>query len=102
MKVGQTNEPLIPDPASRIGARPPPASGSGAEAGAVAPADKVELSQTSLNLSSAGAQSYSPERVAEVKAAIQDGSFHVNAQVVAERMISEAAELVETIASGRK
>ena len=102
MKVGQTNEPLIPDPGSRIGARPANGAGSGADAGAIVPADKVELSKTSRDLSSTGTQSFSPDRVAEVKSAIQDGSFHVNAQVVAERMISEAAELVETIASGKK
>ena len=42
-----------------------------------------------------------PGKVEEVKAAIQEGRFHVSAEAVADKMISAAAELIETMATGR-
>lgn len=38
------------------------------------------------------------EKIEEVRRAIREGRFQVSAQVVAERMIGEAAELIESLA----
>jgi len=67
----------------------------------VTPTDQVSLSATTQSL--VGTDSAEPvdtAKVEEVRAAIQEGRFHVNAQVVADKMISAASELLETISVG--
>jgi negative regulator of flagellin synthesis FlgM len=65
--------------------------------------DTVQLSAQSLALSSAAAAASesgsvtSQQKIAEVRQAIAEGRFNVNAQVVAERMISQAAELLQSL-----
>jgi flagellar biosynthesis anti-sigma factor FlgM len=65
--------------------------------------DKVQLSATSQSLAATeqATAAMRAEKVAEVRAAIEQGRFHVSAQVVADRMITAASELVETMAAGR-
>ncbi|MBP6813779.1 MAG: flagellar biosynthesis anti-sigma factor FlgM [Burkholderiaceae bacterium] len=103
MKVGNNIESKQPEPVPRAtnGTRAPTA-GSQEVAGTV-PVDKVELSATSRSIAAAdGAeQPVRPGKVEEVKAAIQEGRFHVSAEAVADKMISAAAELIETMATGR-
>lgn len=63
------------------------------------PVDPVQLSETSRGLgkSAPGGVSIREARVEEIRKAISEGSFHVNAHAVADKMIAEAAELIETL-----
>ncbi len=100
MKISKPAEIQLTDALSRT-----PQAGARAIAGhtadgAVEKADAVRLSQTSRDLSAENAGENVPVRAAkveEVKAAIRDGRFHVNAAAVAEKMITQAAELLETL-----
>lgn len=102
MKIGQTNDP------QRLGTLPAVQEGrapaSNAPVEPVEAADRVELSPASRTLASgaaaAGPDLIRQEKVEELRRAIQEGRFEVSAQAVADRMISEAAELIETIAGG--
>ncbi len=74
-------------------------STSGSQSGAVrqiAPVDEVRLSHTSQNL--AGQEPVRMDKVDEVRTALREGRFEVRAHVVADRMISEAAQLLQTLA----
>lgn len=67
---------------------------------AVGGADSVNLSAASRRLGAAGDNAeVRPERVAEIQKAIRSNCFHVRAEVVADRMIAQAAELLETLAT---
>ena len=102
MKIGQTND------TQRIGALPGVQEGrapaSNAPVEPVEAADRVELSPASRTLSAGasagGADLVRQEKVEALRRAIQEGRFEVAAHAVADRMISEAAELIETIAGG--
>ena len=103
MKVGNNLESKQPEPVPRTtsGTRAP-AAGSPEITGTV-PVDKVELSATSRSIAAAdGAdQPVRSGKVEELRTAIQEGRFHVSAEAVADKMISAAAELIETMATGR-
>ncbi len=66
-------------------------------------ADKVQLSDTSRRLATGveGSDSIDTAKVEEVRQAIREGRFHVNAKVVAEKIIAESAELLETLTRQR-
>ncbi|HRO58264.1 MAG TPA: flagellar biosynthesis anti-sigma factor FlgM [Burkholderiaceae bacterium] len=70
------------------------------KAGAAA---SVQLSETSRNLAAetAAGEPIRTAKVDEVRKAISEGRFHVNADVVADKMIAEAAELLETLSRPR-
>ena len=107
MKIGNNIESLQSDLQSRAANGSRSAVSSGKDVGAVDATDKVELSSTSRSLASGmpasvASEAVRMEKVTEVRQAIQEGKFHVNAQVVAEKMINEAAELIEAIAGGGK
>jgi negative regulator of flagellin synthesis FlgM len=69
---------------------------------AVAPTDRVQLSATSQSLAAtdAAAATVRADKVAEVREAIENGRFRVNPHVVADRMITAASELLETMIVG--
>ncbi|WKB54475.1 flagellar biosynthesis anti-sigma factor FlgM [Eleftheria terrae] len=54
----------------------------------------VKLSSTAATLMSSNAD-FDAEKVAAMKAAIANGTFRVNAEVIADRLISNARELLE-------
>lgn len=85
--------------ASRTPAAPSAASAS---VPSVAPADRVELSATSQSLAAAeaAAATVRADKVAAVREAIDNGKFHVNPHAVADRMITAASELLETMIVG--
>jgi negative regulator of flagellin synthesis FlgM len=101
MKINGTNDPKPLDLVNRAtNASRAPASPQGNVPG-VTPTDQVRLSATTQSL--VGTDSAEPvdsAKVEEVRSAIQEGRFHVNAQVVADKMISAASELLETISVG--
>ena len=103
MKIGKPADVQQTDALSRPG-HPAAGAASGASRSdavdKVAGTDAVRLSQTSRNLASEGATDEMPVRaakVAEVQAALREGRFEVDAQAVADKMIAQAAELLETL-----
>lgn len=67
-------------------------------------ADEVRLTRTSRSLVGAASDpldAVRTDKVEEVRNAIVEGHFQVRAQVVAERMITEAAQLLETLTRAR-
>lgn len=101
MKIGHTNE------LRRGEAFPAAAEGravaSGAPVEAIDAGERIDLSSASRNLAGATPDARDDTvrqyKVDEIRRAIQEGRFHVSAEAVADRMISEAAELLETIAA---
>jgi flagellar biosynthesis anti-sigma factor FlgM len=99
MKVTNNIESLQPDLPSRVvnGQRAPAPSGKAAEG-----TDQVQLSETSRTLKAGmsaenDGETIRPDKVEEIREAIKKGEFHVSAEVVADKMIAEAAELVEVM-----
>jgi negative regulator of flagellin synthesis FlgM len=62
-----------------------------------AASDSVQLSGLSVQLrSSDDEQSFDAARVSEIKQAISDGRFTINASAIADRLIASAKELVDS------
>ncbi len=101
MKIGQIADALRNNPLSGPGDARATALASGAPLAAVQPGERVELSAASRRLADRGGDAdVRAEKIEEIRQAIQEGRFHVSARAVADRMIAEAAELVEVIALG--
>ena len=101
MKINGSTDPKPLDLVNRAGnASRAPTAPQGNVSG-VSPTDQVSLSATTQTLFTAEASDMVRDaKVAEVRAAVQEGRFHVNAQVVADKMITAASELLETISVG--
>jgi len=70
---------------------------SKAQAGSAAAADpsaKVELSSAATLLSGNDTATFDADKVAQISQAIADGSFKVNAEVIADKLIANAQELL--------
>ena len=79
-----TDRPTAGAEAAGAAARPQPAAG-------------VTVTLSASTLSGAGGASsdvFNSEKVASMKAAIADGSFKVNAEAIADKMLSNAAEML--------
>lgn len=77
-----------------------PAARAGAQGRAGSAADSVSLSAASRGLAAELATDGAEvrhDKVAQVREAIREGRFNVKAQVVADKMIAQAAELLETL-----
>lgn len=104
MKIGKPPDLPLADALSRSGQVAVAGQASGAadarKVERVTATDEVRLSPASRNLASDSADAADPvraEKVAEVRQAIREGRFQVNAKAVAEKMVTEAAELLETL-----
>jgi negative regulator of flagellin synthesis FlgM len=89
MKIGQLeNKPVTPAVSERrTGAS---AGASGTEASA-----KVALSNTVTQLASDGGDGvFDAEKVKRISDAIRDGKFEINAEAIADKLISNAQELL--------
>ena len=95
-----------PQAASRTGGATTRRLESGAGGGkvdSVLPTDTVKLSTTGRALTAANQtlDEFRADKVAALKKAVEEGSYRVQAKVVADRMITEAAELLGSMtASG--
>ncbi len=79
--------------ATKAGAAAPAAGASGSEASA-----KVELSSTASTLLSGGAAGeFDADKVARVGQAIASGTFKVNAEAIADKLIANAQELLTKV-----
>ena len=102
MMIGKPSDVGTPQSASRTGDVTPRRMESGSGGGkvdAVATTDSVQLSPTgrAITAGNQAAEEFRSEKVAALKKAIAEGTYHIQAKVVAERMITEAAELLESM-----
>jgi len=101
MKINQTGKPLPANSAGESTARSPAAK-SGGQPGSPAPAadsTSVQLGATGSQLrelesSIASASVVDSQKVSEIKQAISEGRFQVNAEVVADRLIDTVQDLI--------
>jgi negative regulator of flagellin synthesis FlgM len=107
MKIGHpADKPVTPQVAGTPAAAPEAAQ-AGQAAPAVAPlagsADasaKVELSSTASTLLSGGTSSeFNTDKVAKVSQSIASGTFKVNPEVIADKLIANAQELLSKVQS---
>ena len=102
MMIGKPSDVGSPQSASRTADATSRRIESGAAGGkveGVQPTDSVKLSDTGRAIVSTGEAlaEFRSEKVEALKKAIAEGTYHVQAKVVAERMIMEAAELLESM-----
>lgn len=95
MKITSTNEPLRPDRIVPAGdGRTAATKGNDA----VAETEKVQLSDLASRLSQLetqfGQSDFDAKKVEEVRQAIAEGRFKVNADAVADKLLSSVAELL--------
>ena len=65
-----------------------------ANAAAAQPSTTVELSSAALQASGGAGASFDAEKVERISKAIEDGSFKVNADHIADKLIANARELL--------
>jgi negative regulator of flagellin synthesis FlgM len=91
MKIDSTtNRPILGD-AAKATARP--AAGKSAAAGAAREA--VQLSDASTRLASGSEPTVDMARVQEIRQAIAEGRFQINASAIADNLIATARDLVQ-------
>jgi len=101
MKIGHPADKPLPAPA--VGTPAAPADAGKAAPGHAAAANvdasaTVALSSTASTLLTAGAASeFDADKVARVGAAIADGSFKVNPEAIADKLIANAQELLSKV-----
>lgn len=104
MKIGiPAEKPLAVVPATSQGAGVDSAKGGSQAATLAAPAAetpdpsaKVELSSTAAALLS-GTTPFDAEKVARISQAIAEGSFKINPEVIADKLIGNARELLSKV-----
>lgn len=94
MKVGPL-EPRIPTAAGGGGERPVAAP---AAATAQEPSAKVELSSAAALRGSDGSAEFDAEKVQRVAQAIRDGSYRIDPEAIADKLIANAREILERVA----
>lgn len=96
MKISSTSEPLRPDRVAPSAQEARAAGGRPAEP--VAQVEKVQLSELASRLNQLETQfaqaDFDIKKVEEVRAAIAEGRFKVNAEAVADKLLASAAELL--------
>lgn len=98
MKIGHNVD--KPAPAATVGSPAPASDAAKANTATAIPgtADasaKIALSSEAASLIQGGSSSeFDAEKVARISQAIDDGSFKVNAEVIADKLISNAQELL--------
>ena len=98
MKIGNpADHPVAP---AHAGGHSAASEAAKAQPAAIAPATpdasaKVELSSTAATLLSSGSSAeFDAEKVARIAQAIGDGTFKVNPEAIADKLIANAAELL--------
>jgi negative regulator of flagellin synthesis FlgM len=95
MKIIPTTEPLRPD---RVVATPDARTAATRSGEPVAEAERVQLSTLASRLNQLeaqfGASDFDAKKVEEVRSAIADGRFKVNAEAIADGLLNSVAELL--------
>jgi len=97
MKIGNPADKPIVTPASTPSSSAAPSNAAPAAAATQQPAEasaKVALSSTATALLSSGDADFNAAKVDSVSQSIERGDFKVNAEVIADKLISNAAELL--------
>ena len=102
MKIGHSADKPLPAPAVGTPAAPADAAKSApvhaAAASSVDASATVALSSTASTLLSAGAASeFDADKVARIAAQVADGSFKVNPEAIADKLIANAQELLSKV-----
>ena len=93
MKIGQLENKAITPAVSERRTGSSQGAGAGVEASA-----KVALSSTATQLSAEGSEGvFDAEKVKRISDAIRDGKFQVNAEAIADKLISNAQELLGNV-----
>jgi negative regulator of flagellin synthesis FlgM len=101
MKIGNPAD----KPAAPVAGNGAPAAANGTAASAAIPAQadasaKIELSTTASTLLTGGATAeFDAEKVARISKAIEDGSFKINPEAIADKLIANAQELLGKVPS---
>ena len=91
MKIGQTDNTAV---ATAVNERKPGTPAANAAAASSTSA-KVALSSTAAQLAAKGSDGvFDADKVARISQAIRDGSFSVNADAIADKLIANAQELL--------
>ncbi len=93
MKIDNSIKPVAGGNVSETRTRAPEKAASSTPSSA---GDSVRLSGLSAQLQPSGStSSFDAARVSQIKQAISDGKFQINAGAIADRLISSARELVD-------
>ena len=93
MKIDNSIKPAV---GASVGETRGRASGKTADSAPASSGASVQLSEFSAQLQSAGdVPAFDAARVSQIKQAIADGSFQINAGAIADRLISSARELID-------
>ena len=94
MKIDSSAKPVASPPARDV--RPPTTGKASPTQG-----DEVQLSAASAQLGTSGDTAvFDSARVSEIKQAISEGRFNINAGAIADRLIATARELVDAQRQG--
>ena len=97
MKVGQVDTKAIAPASGERKTAAPAGNGQAAVASTEASA-KVQLSETVSQLSAGSTESvFDAKKVEKISNAIRDGKFQVNAGAIADKLISNAQELLSNV-----
>jgi negative regulator of flagellin synthesis FlgM len=94
MKISSTSEPLRPD---RVLPQSNEARAASAKSGETVQTEKVQLSDLAskmAQLESRFGGEFDAKKVEEVRSAIAEGRFKVNAEAVADRLLASVGELL--------
>jgi negative regulator of flagellin synthesis FlgM len=97
MKIGNPADKPIVTPASTPSSNAASSAATGQAAATQQPAEasaQVALSSTATALLSSGDADFNAAKVESVSQSIERGEFKVNAEVIADKLISNAAELL--------
>ena len=102
MKIGPSPDQPVPKPVTSGAPAPSDAARAASAAGAAAanpPASEasatIALSSTASNLLTTGiGAEFDAQKVARISAAIEDGSFKINPEAIADKLIANAQELL--------
>jgi negative regulator of flagellin synthesis FlgM len=97
MKIGNPADKPIATPATTPSSNAAPSAAAGQAAATQQPAEasaQVALSSTATSLLSSGDADFNAAKVESVSQSIERGEFKVNAEVIADKLISNAAELL--------
>lgn len=101
MKVGQIESKLVTAAVGERKSAPAADKAKAADAPASEASAQVQLSDTVSALSTGGSEGvFDAAKVERISNAIRDGKFQINAEAIADKLISNAQELLSQVKQG--